>query len=107
MMEVPSICREQSRVAFRNDFKADGELEEVTARLEDYLNDKIQTRADLASLASLMENVELQKRQLEDQVCYRYPPRRLFRPEPDHIYSWSMLERSWSSRNRPRRITIL
>jgi hypothetical protein len=69
-MEVPSICREQSPVAFRHDPKADAELEEVDTRLEDYLNDKIQTRADLASLASLMENVELQKKQLEDQVRY-------------------------------------
>lgn len=57
-------------MAFRHDPKADAELEEVDTRLEDYLNDKIQTRADLASLASLMENVELQKKQLEDQVRY-------------------------------------
>ena len=57
-------------MAFRNDHISDVSLGEEDTRLEDYLNDKIQTRADLASLASLMENVELQKKQLEDQVGY-------------------------------------
>lgn len=69
-MDVPSICRERSPMAFRNDHISDVSLGEEDTRLEDYLNDKIQTRADLASLASLMENVELQKKQLEDQVGY-------------------------------------
>ena len=67
-MDVPSICRERSPEAFRHDHISDVSLGEEDTRLEDYLNDKIQTRADLASLASLMENVELQKKQLEDQV---------------------------------------
>jgi RAD50-interacting protein 1 len=67
-MDVPSICREQNPGTFRHDSKSNIPLREGGTRLEDYLNDKIQTRADLASLASLMENVELQKKQLEDQV---------------------------------------
>ncbi|KAF4630599.1 hypothetical protein G7Y89_g7538 [Cudoniella acicularis] len=37
-------------------------------RLEDYLNDKIQTAADLGGLASLIVNVEIQKKQLEEQL---------------------------------------
>ncbi|KAH8819510.1 TIP-1 family-domain-containing protein [Xylogone sp. PMI_703] len=37
-------------------------------RLEDYINDKIQTAADLGNLASLIYNVEIQKKQLEDQL---------------------------------------
>jgi len=71
MMDVPSICREQSPVAFRHDPNADAQLGEEDTRLEDYLNDKIQTRADLASLASLIQTVELQKKQLEEQVGSR------------------------------------
>lgn len=68
MAEVPSIPRERRSLPFRHDPKSDAQLGEVDTRLEDYLNDKIQTPADLASLASLMENVELQKKQLEEQV---------------------------------------
>lgn len=71
-MDVPSICREQRSLSFAHDPKADGSHGEADVRLEDYLNDKIQTRADLASLASLMANVELQKKQLEDQVSFSY-----------------------------------
>jgi hypothetical protein len=59
-------------VALLHDPMSDISLEEGDTRLEDYLNDKIQTRADLASLATLMENVELQKKQLEDQVSSHY-----------------------------------
>lgn len=67
-MDAPLIYREQSRVAILHDPQNDTPLGEADIRLEDYLNDKIQTRADLASLASLMQNIELQKKQLEDQV---------------------------------------
>lgn len=42
---------------------------EKDIRLEDYINDKIQTTADLGNLASLISNVEIQKKQLEEQVC--------------------------------------
>ncbi|RFU28387.1 hypothetical protein B7463_g7940, partial [Scytalidium lignicola] len=37
-------------------------------RLEDYINDKIQTAADLGNLASLINNVEIQQKQLENQL---------------------------------------
>ena len=59
-------------MAFRHDPSPNPQLGEEDTRLEDYLNDKIQTRADLASLATLMETVELQKKQLEEQVGSRY-----------------------------------
>lgn len=41
---------------------------ERSIRVEDYLNDKIQIAADLGSLSSLLDNVELKKKQLDDQV---------------------------------------
>lgn len=59
-------------MALLHDPISDISLEEGDTRLEDYLNDKIQTRADLASLATLLENVELQKKQLEEQVSSHY-----------------------------------
>ena len=71
-MDVPSIPREQSHVEFLHESMSDLSLDEEEARLEDYVNDKIQTRADLASLATLMEKVELQKKQLDDQVSHHY-----------------------------------
>lgn len=37
-------------------------------RLDDYLNDKIQTTSDLRGLASLIANVEDQRKSLEEQV---------------------------------------
>ena len=42
--------------------------EEKNVKLDDYLNDKIQTRADFASLPSLLLKVEGQRRDLEKQV---------------------------------------
>ncbi|KAF7943217.1 hypothetical protein EAE96_011152 [Botrytis aclada] len=41
---------------------------ERNIRVEDWLNDKIQTTADMTDLSSLLENVEAKKRQLEDQL---------------------------------------
>jgi hypothetical protein len=70
-MDAPPICREQISVAIL-DSKADITLGEGDVRLEDYLNDKIQTRPDLTNLAGLMENIELQKKQLEDQVGFHH-----------------------------------
>ena len=43
-------------------------LGERDIRVEDYLNDKIQTAADLGDISSLLASVELQKTQLESQV---------------------------------------
>jgi type IV pilus biogenesis protein CpaD/CtpE len=69
-MDTPLIYRAQSPVAILLDPQTDIPLGEGDIRLEDYLNDKIQTRADLANLASLMKNIELQKKQLEEQVGF-------------------------------------
>lgn len=38
-------------------------------RVEDYMNDKLQTTADLESLDSLLDNVQKQHKLLEQQVC--------------------------------------
>lgn len=40
------------------------------ARVEDYLNDKLQTTADLESLDSLLENVRKQHQLLQEQVNF-------------------------------------
>lgn len=48
--------------------KSDIPLGERDIRVEDYLNDKIQTAADLGDISSLLASVELQKKQLEAQV---------------------------------------
>lgn len=39
------------------------------ARAEDYLNDQLQTAADLEGLDGLIENVRKQQKLLEEQVC--------------------------------------
>lgn len=67
-MATPSISRERSPVAVLVDPKTEIPLGERDIRLEDYLNDKIQTRSDFANVANLLENVETQKRQLDAQV---------------------------------------
>lgn len=41
---------------------------ERNIRVEDWLNDKVQTTADMTDLSSLLENVEAKQRQLEEQV---------------------------------------
>jgi hypothetical protein len=41
---------------------------EKNVKLDDYLNDKIQTKADFASLPSLIVKVEGQRRDLEKQA---------------------------------------
>ena len=38
-------------------------------RVDDYLNDKLQTTADLANIDTLLEDVRKQQRLLEQQVC--------------------------------------
>ncbi|ATZ47313.1 hypothetical protein BCIN_02g06050 [Botrytis cinerea B05.10] len=41
---------------------------ERNIRVEDWLNDKVQTTADMTDLSSLLENVEAKQRQLEEQL---------------------------------------
>jgi hypothetical protein len=67
-MPPPSISRERSPIAILLDPKRDIPMGEGDIRLEDYLNDKVQTSADFGSLPNLIANVETQKRQLEEQV---------------------------------------
>ena len=46
-------------------------IEEKDVKLDDYLNDKIQTRADFASLPDLIAKVEQQRKDLDKQVSTR------------------------------------
>ncbi|KAH8661474.1 RINT-1 family protein [Tricladium varicosporioides] len=61
-------AREMSPIAVLLDPKQDIPKGELEIRLEDYLNDKIQTAADFGNLATLIANVDKQKKQLEDQL---------------------------------------
>ena len=54
------------------DPKNDIPVGERDIRLEDYLNDKIQTKVDLGNLAGLIATVDLQKKQLDQQVNHSY-----------------------------------
>ena len=44
--------------------------EERDIRVEDYLNDKLQTAADLDNLDTLLENIQSQQSLITHQVCY-------------------------------------
>jgi len=70
-MAATSIGRNRSPLAVLLDPNTDIPLGERDIRVEDYLNDKIQTNTDLESLKSLVASVEAQKEQLEDQVCIK------------------------------------
>jgi hypothetical protein len=70
-MAGTSIIRDRSPLAVLLDPNTDIPLGERDIRLEDYLNDKIQTATDFESLESLIASVEAQKQQLEDQVSNR------------------------------------
>ena len=43
--------------------------EDLSVRVEDYLNDKIQTSADLENIDTLLENVLKQHTLLKQQAC--------------------------------------
>ena len=64
---VPSISRERSPVAVLAD-RHSIDIGERDIRVDDYLNDKLQTASDFANLDSLIANVETQRIQLQDQV---------------------------------------
>ena len=49
-----------------------GSRDRSAVRVEDYLNDKIQTTADLANLDSLLENVNSQNSLLKNQVRWSH-----------------------------------
>jgi len=71
-MASPSIARERSPIAVLLDPKTDIPLGERDIRLEDFLNDKLQTSADFENLDSLLANVAIQKEQLDKQVGFHY-----------------------------------
>jgi RAD50-interacting protein 1 len=59
---------DRSPLAILLDPQKDIPMGERDIRVEDYLNDKIQTATDFESLESLIVSVEAQKQQLEEQV---------------------------------------
>jgi hypothetical protein len=63
-----STSKSSTDAAVLVDPKRDVPRGERDIRLEDYLNDKIQTMADLANLSKIIETVEIQKQQLDQQV---------------------------------------
>lgn len=67
-LPMTSTFRDRSPVAVLMDPKNDVPASERDMRLEDWLNDKIQASADLHSIASLIEAVDVQKTQLDQQV---------------------------------------
>ena len=64
---IPSISRDHSPIAVLADRKAI-DVGERDIRVDDYLDDKLQTDADFADLDSLIASVEIQCNQLQDQV---------------------------------------
>ena len=54
---------------------ADVQLSSQATRVEDYLNDKLQTAADLESLDILLENVQAQQALLKQQVAHLLFPK--------------------------------
>jgi hypothetical protein len=66
-----SISRERSPIALLAD-RSSIEPDERDIRVDDYLNDKLQTIADFEDLDALLANVETQRIQLEDQVSHFY-----------------------------------
>lgn len=53
--------------------------EERDVRVEDYLNDKLQTYADLENLDTLLETVKQQQTLLRQQVQFKCSRRQKFR----------------------------
>lgn len=68
MAATSEIRREGSPIAIVRD-RQDITSSEDDIRLDDYLNDKLQTAADFEDLDSLIASVEEQRSQLQSQVC--------------------------------------
>ena len=68
MAATSEIRREGSPIAIVRD-RQDISSSEDDIRLDDYLNDKLQTAADFEDLDSLIASVEEQRSQLQSQVC--------------------------------------
>lgn len=64
---VPLISRDCSPIAVFADRRSI-DIRERDIRVDDYLNDKLQTASDFANLDSLIASVETQRIQLQDQV---------------------------------------
>lgn len=64
---IPLISRERSPIAVLADRRSI-DIGERDIRVDDYLNDKLQTASDFANLDSLIASVETQRIQLQDQV---------------------------------------
>jgi len=67
-MPSSSTSRDKSPLAVLLNPKDNIPRGEKEIRLEDYLNDKIQTDADFGNLESLIANIDLQKEQLQKQL---------------------------------------
>jgi len=67
-MATAPITRERSPLAVLLDPKHDIPLGERDIRVEDYLNDKIQTLSDLEDVPSLIAKRSVQGKQLQEQV---------------------------------------
>jgi hypothetical protein len=67
MPPTSQIKREGSPIAVLRD-RRDISEGEHDIRLDDYLNDKLQTAADFQNLDSLIASVEVQRVQLQSQV---------------------------------------
>ncbi|TVY16092.1 RAD50-interacting protein 1 [Lachnellula arida] len=67
-MPSSSVTRDISPLAVLLDPQRNNPMLEKDVRLEDYLNDKIQTSTDFGNLKSLIANIDLQKKQLEKQL---------------------------------------
>lgn len=78
---------------------------EQSVRVEDYLNDQLQTEADLENLDSLLENVQKQQKLLKDQVGRQHEfPTNHIANEPDQLREAEFtLDRSTSVHNSHRK----
>jgi hypothetical protein len=65
---MPSILRERNPLSALTDPKTNIAPGERDIRMEDYVNDKIQTVADLEDIESLIAAVEINHKLLEEQV---------------------------------------